>query len=121
MVTDMKKNKTTIIIVTIMLVSILFLSVGYSALNSTLHITGNVTINTQNSVIIKNIIGKDFDNNAIEAFNPSYNGNIISVGGTLPSSNSEVTYYLEIYNNSSSTMFLKSVTPDTVSNSAMQY
>jgi hypothetical protein len=115
------KNRSTTIIISIIFMMVFFLSVGYAALNSTLDITGSVTFEASTDIYIDSILNKSFINNASENYNPNYNANNISVSGNLPELKSEAIYYLKIYNNTSNSKKLNTITTNTNNNENTTY
>lgn len=82
----------------ILLVCISIISVGYSALNSTLAISGNATARAKSDIRVIAIKATRLDNGAYEKTNPRYTKYTTQIDSTLPNPNSIIEYTVTIKN-----------------------
>lgn len=99
----MKKNKRRIfkrfnIFYIILLVCIWMISVGYSALNSTLKISGIATARAKSDIRVISINSTRLDNGAYEKTTPRYTKYTTQIDSTLPNPNSIIEYTVTIKN-----------------------
>ncbi len=91
------KIVTTIII----FVSIIFMSIGYSALNSEISISGEALVHVPKSIDITNVYTKNSINGASEVYTTLFTEKTSNMGIMLPNDNSEITIVVEITNETS--------------------
>ena len=95
------------LILFVLLGAILFIGIGYSAINSvTAEITGGITATTQNGVFITDVtyvsgVDANVDASNIEYYRGTMLQSLISLSEQNP--NSEIKYKVTIYNNSEET------------------
>ena len=89
-------NKTRLIILSIILV--VLTTITYSALATNLAITGEATIRAVSDIRVTDIEIENASNDAVEEYAPKYTKNTVTNGIKLPSSNSSITYTVEITN-----------------------
>ena len=89
-------NKTRLIILSIILV--VLTTITYSALATNLAITGEATIRAVSDIRVTDIDLDKAENDAVEEYAPKYTKNTVTNGIKLPSSNSSITYTVEITN-----------------------
>lgn len=82
----------------ILLVCISVISVGYSALNSTLTISGNATARAKSDIRIIAIKATRLENGAYEKTSPRYTKHTTQIDSTLPNPNSIIEYTITIKN-----------------------
>ncbi len=102
----MKKN---IIINLVICFSIVFMSVGYSALNTSLVISGEASVKLGIAFEITDIILKSAENGAYETYNSTFTENQTNIHITLPNQNSSIVYDIEITNNTHLNYYLDNI------------
>ncbi len=110
-----------LIVSLIIVVCIIFMSVGYSALNSELTISGEATVKALPNIKITNVGILSTENGGVSTYNPSYTDISSNVGITLPNENSIVTLFVEVTNNTSDYYRLNDVIEDTNNNTNIKY
>ncbi len=78
---------------------ILFMSIGYSALNSELSISGEAVVLAEGDIQITNITVLSAETGAFLTYNPSFTNDSSNIGVTLPSQESKITLLIEVTNN----------------------
>ncbi len=102
-------------------VCIVFMSIGYSALNAELKISGEATVRIYDKIEVTNIYVKNTANNAEEAYNSTHTVDTSNMGIILPYENSQMTLVVEITNFSNDIHHLDSVVELSNSNSDITY
>ncbi len=95
-------------IVILICIAISFITIGYSAINTSLTITGETSILPPGSFYITNITLIE-NINCTESFIPTYNGMNINLGMDIPGNEARFTYEVTIKNNTDSTYHLNKV------------
>lgn len=111
----MKKHLGMLLI----LMTILCLSVGYSALNTDLSISGDAIVRAEADIRVTNIELKSTENGGTEEYNPSYTVDTTSSFVSLPS-NSRVVYEITISNNTGKRVLVNQIV-STLSNENISY
>ena len=93
------KNRMILIISITIFVMISLMSIGYSAFNTDLSISGEAKVKAKGDVMITNIEKVTWENSGDETFKPEFSRNLTSVSISLPNINSSVTYQVTITNN----------------------
>ena len=114
------KNKTNFRIFLLFCFSIIGLTVGYSALNEEIKITGEAFVRPVRDVRITDVRLSETANEGLNSYN-NFNINSINVGASLPKINSTVTYEVDISNIGDVPVIVKSITPDYGNNSNIEY
>ncbi len=107
----MKKNKSiniNFILLLITFISISFISIGYSAYNATLSISGEASINIDGSIYISKIELLE-TTNATESFLPTITTNTTNLGVNVPAANSTFKYKITIKNTDSAYYHLSEI------------
>ena len=111
-----KKDRRGIIVSLLIFSFVLMLSVGYSALNEELTISGEAHFRAQSDIRITDVSLYTTTYSALEDYNPSFGKDSMKVGVTLPSNNSSVTYKVTVTNYSNIPMQIKSITKEIENN-----
>ena len=111
----MRKHISMLLIIIV----VLSLSIGYSALNTDLSISGEAIVRADNDIRITDIILKETLNGAIEDYNPKYTVDTTTSYVTLPSS-SEIVYEITISNNTGKRIIVNDIV-STLSNENISY
>ena len=90
-----KINKYLFILLCFLILSV---TVGYSALQQTLEISGKAAYRVSNIMRITDLALDSATNGGIEEYNSNYFKDSIKVGISLPSKDSTITYKVEITN-----------------------
>ena len=114
------KNKTNFRIFLLFCFSIIGLTLGYSALNEEIKITGEAFVRPVKDVRITDVRLSETANEGLNSYN-NFNINNINVGASLPQINSTVTYEVDISNIGDVPVIVKSITPDYGNNSNIEY
>lgn len=93
----------------IMLVCVSLISIGYSALNTTLSISGTATARAKSDIRVKNISLKSTSNHGSEVYNSRYSKENTITSVSLPNETSTVTYTVTIHNYSNITYMLQDI------------
>ena len=104
-----KKDRRGIIVSLLIFSFVLMLSVGYSALNEELTISGEAHFRAQSDIRITDVSLYTTTYSALEDYNPSFGKDSMKAGVTLPSNNSSVTYKVTVTNYSNIPMQLKTI------------
>ena len=93
-------NKKGIIPVFVVILTILtiLISVGYSALNQNLSVSGEAFLRAKDNIRISRIELSDAANDGYETYNPEYSKRTTKMYTTLPKDNSSVTYTVKVTN-----------------------
>ena len=116
----LSKNKTNFRIFLLFCFSIIGLTVGYSALNEEIKITGEAFVRPVRDVRITDVRLSETANEGLNSYS-NFNINNINVGASLPKINSTVTYEVDISNIGDVPIIVKSITPDYGNNSNIEY
>ncbi len=108
---------TTLIIV----VCIIFMSIGYSALNSELSISGEALVEPVTEIKITNITTLSAEDGAFTTYNPTFTKNTSNTSVTLPNENSNITLILEVTNSTSDYYHLDKIFEESNSNNNIKY
>ena len=114
------KNKTNFRIFLLFCFSIIGLTVGYSALNEEIKITGEAFVRPSVAVRITDVRPSERINNAEFNYN-NFNINGINVGSSLSQTDSTVTYEIDISNTGDVPVTVKSITSDYGDNNNIEY
>jgi len=98
-----------------------FISIGYSALNTNLLISGEANIRVPADIRITNIKQLGNINDGYETYNAEYYKDGIKLYTTLPNLNSEVTYEVEVTNSSDLSYLLTEINEITSTNENIIY
>ena len=116
----LSKNKTNFGIFLLFCFSIIGLTVGYSALNEEIKITGEAFVRPVKDVRITDVRLSETANEGLNSYN-NFNVDSINVGASLPKTDSTVTYEVDISNIGDVSVIVKSITPDYGNNSNIEY
>ena len=97
------------------------ISIGFSALDSSLSVTGDLVYRKDENIRITGLKVSDQKDNASNIYTPKYTTNKLIVGINLPNIDSEITYEIDITNYSSSNMCLESINNLIYSNELIEY
>ena len=111
-----KKDRRGIIVSLLIFSFVLMLSVGYSALNEELTISGEAHFRAQSDIRITDVSLYTTTYSALEDYNPSFGKDSMKAGVTLPNNNSTITYKVTVTNYSNIPMQIKSITKEIVNN-----
>ena len=114
------KNKNNFRIFLLFCFSIIGLTVGYSALNEEIKITGEAFVRPVKDVRITDVRLSETANEGLNSYN-NFNVDSINVGASLPKTDSTVTYEVDISNIGDVSVIVKSITPDYGNNSNIEY
>ncbi len=102
-------------------ISILFTSIGYSALNTELTISGDAQVNTVGGIRITNIYTKSVTNGAYTGYNPTFTNDTSNINVVLPSSNATITMVVEVTNSTDDYYHLDSIEQLLNTNPSIKY
>ena len=105
----------------IVFVFVLFISVGYSTLSTTLNISGEAYIRVPADIRITNVNWIESESEGYETYNSEYYKDGIKVFTTLPNIDSTVTYEIEGTNSSNAPYELKEINNIIESNENIEY
>ncbi len=88
---------------------ICFMSIGYSALNTELTISGDVAVNPPNQILINSVVVKEFVDGAYERYSSSFTINSTQMHVTLPNSTSQVVYEITLNNQTANNYLLNNI------------
>ncbi len=118
----MKKTKSlNLLLVFIVFFSVIFMSIGYSALNRNLTISGEAIVYLPPGIRVTNVSLKEATNGGYETYSSSVTGYSSNMFVTLPNANSTVTLIIEVTNNDDIYYHLNSITEIDSSNSDIGY
>ena len=92
----------------LIIIVVLSLSIGYSALNTDLSISGEAIVRADSDIRITDVTLMTTNNGAVEIYTSNYSKNDIQLFVNLPI-NSSITYEIEITNNSEFDYYLSSL------------
>ncbi len=101
-------TKNILIYLTI-LTFIIFMSIGYSALNTNLTISGEVVINPSMQMYVSSIEVKEFVDGAYETYSSNATKNSTEVHVTLPNNTSKIIYEVTLNNTTSHSYLLDNI------------
>ncbi len=110
-----------IIISTTIVICIILMSIGYSALNSDLTISGEAIVEAPTYIKITNISVLTSENGGYSTYNPSYTNDTSNIGVTLPNENSTITLLIEVTNDTGYYYHLDKVIEDINNNLSIKY
>ena len=116
-----KKEKTGMMIYMLIAAFILSLTVGYTALNSEVTISGEATFRVEEDIRITNVELSETTNMGIENYENKYGKDSITLGVDLKEINSSVTYNVQIVNKGNVSMWIESITQEINNNTNMEY
>ncbi len=91
-------KKFNLLITFVLFICIVSISIGYSALNSDLMISGEATVLKQNQIKITNVMFKDGLNGGVETNNSSFTNDTSNIFINLPNIDSSITYTVTVLN-----------------------
>lgn len=101
--------------------SIVFLSYGYAALNTSFSISGDAYVRVDADIRITGLSRVESVSGAYETYNGKYSKDSTSMFVTLPNSDSTLTYEVSVTNKSSSYYILTEIVPLSYTNSNIAY
>ncbi len=104
----MNKKHLNLTIIILIFLSVVFMSIGYSAFNSELLISGEAALIPANSIYISNIELINIEN-ATESFSPEISDSTTNIGVNIPNNNSTFTYEVTITNVTSNYYYLAGI------------
>lgn len=108
-------------IILFLIFSVSFVSVGYSAFNTTLSVSGDAIVRRDADIRITNLELISKSNGGAETYNSSYSRSLTSMSVSLPNTNSTVVYRVTVSNNSHGYFTLKSISESIYSNRNVSY
>ncbi len=105
----MSITKFNIITIFVVCLAIICMSIGYSALNSNLTISGEAIVIINKNIKITNVTFKDDISGASEIYNSSFTNNTSNIGINLPNIDSSITYTITIFNETDSNYYMNNV------------
>ena len=116
----LSKSKVNFRIFLLFCFSIIGLTVGYSALNEEVKISGEASVRPIKDVRITDVRLSETTNEGQFNYN-NFSVNSISLGASLPNINSTVTYEVDISNIGNVPIIINSITPEYGENSNIEY
>lgn len=117
---NIKVNKFNSIMFILVCAFVLSFTVGYSALNRDLKISGEASFRVEEDIRITGIeLSEIYD--AVENYNADYSKNTIKIGVNLSSLESSVSYKVQILNSGSVAMWIDSIEQPINNNTNMEY
>ncbi len=86
-----------------------FMSIGYSALNTDLTISGNVVVNPAKQIQVSSITVKEFVDGAYETYSSDFTKDSTEVHVTLPNNSSKVIYEITLNNTTPNSYLLDNI------------
>ncbi len=102
-------------------ICILFTSIGYSALNTELSISGNALVDVSGDIRITNVYTKSATNGGYTEYNPTFTNQTTNTNVVLPNSNSTITLIVEVTNTSDDYYHLDSIEQALNTNPSIKY
>lgn len=100
------KNKIHMLVCLVISI-LLFMSIGFSALQQTLYVSGTAKVDLpEYSIYISSITNSDKENNAYQNADPTFTNTVATTYSTLPNLNSSIVYKVTITNNGKTDAFL---------------
>ncbi len=115
-----KKKKLKFLLIVVIFISILFMSVGYSALNTELTISSEAIVTSQ-GIKITNVALKEATNGGYETYSPTLTRDSSNFFVTLPNSDSTATFLIEVTNEDDIYYHLDFINETVLSNSNIGY
>ena len=112
-------NKKLLLIGTVFIV--LFMTMGYSALNSNLSISGDAYVRVEEDIRITNLKVLETTNGAYENYSSKYSKDTTSVFVTLPNLNSTITYEGTVINKDNKAYKVKEIKVESATNPMIKY
>jgi len=116
-----KSTRTNKILFLLFCVITLSLTVGYSALNEELNISGEASFRVEEEIRITDLRLSETTNMGLENYKSKYSKNSITTGVTLPNIESTISYDVEIINSGTVSMWIDSITEEVKNNTNMEY
>jgi len=116
-----KNTRTNKILFLLFCVITLSLTVGYSALNEELNISGEASFRVEEEIRITDLRLSETTNMGLENYKSKYSKNSITTGVTLPNIESTISYDVEIINSGTVSMWIDSITEEVKNNTNMEY
>ena len=116
-----KGTRTNKILFLLFCVITLSLTVGYSALNQDLKISGEAVFRVKEDIRITNVELAETTQMGIENYESKYTKNSITLGVTLPNIESTISYDVEIINSGTVSMWIDSITKEAFNNTNIEY
>jgi len=113
-----KFNKILVIFIVIMTFAI---SIGYSALNASLSISGDLVYRVPADIRITGVKLSSVTNGGLEQYTPKYTKDTVSLGLKLPNLNSTVVYEVTVTNKSSKAKLISEITNQIQGNTNIVY
>lgn len=98
-----------------------FVSIGYSALNASLSVSGDLVYRVPADIRITGVKISSVANGGLEQYSPKYTKDTASVGLKLPNLNSTVVYEVTIKNNSTKKQMITSIANKVDGNTKISY
>lgn len=111
-----QKTGTIIAIIVLIFVFVYISTVAYSAINSTMTITGDAIARIEKNIRISNVKLLSVEGGGVELYSPDYSVNTITTGIDLKSLDSKVTYQITIVNSGNEDMTINSIYKQTYYN-----
>lgn len=114
------KEKNNLLLFILFCVLTLSFTIGYSALNKELKISGEAVYRAKTDIRVTNIELSGMEFLGVENYKSKYSVNTVNVGVNLPELRSTVTYKIQVTNVGSRAMWIDSITKD-INNSNVEY
>ncbi len=110
-----------LLLVFLVFFSVIFMSIGYSALNRNLTISGEVIVGIPSDIRITNIEMKSVENEAYFTYSPIFTNTTSQTSVTLLNANSTITIVIEVTNNTSDYYHLDNIIEQNIHNANIGY
>ncbi len=119
----MNKNRINLNLLFIfsVFISTLFISIGYSALNTELTISGEAKVEVESDIKITNVTIKSAENDAFLIYNPTFTNSSSEMSVSLPNQNSKITLIVEVTNTTLDYYHLDDIIEASSDNSDINY
>ncbi len=117
----MDTNRLNLTIIFFMFLAIISISIGYSALNVNLTISGTAIVQVPTTVKLSNIILKEQLNGATEVYNSNFTDSSSNIKINLPNLNSSITYTITVLNETENVYYFSNINELINSNPAISY
>ncbi len=117
----MESKKYISLLFIFLITSIILMSVGYSAFNEELNISGEAYVRLDYLIRITDIRLKGTSNNGLETYSPKYSKNTTKTFVTLPNKQSTVTYEVTITNKTGKDIYVRDIVDVLNNNSNITY
>lgn len=115
------KNRFIVFAIAFIFSMVGFVSIGYSAFNSSLSVSGDAIVRSVADIRIDGVELVSKENGAYERYNNSFSKSLTSMSISLPNVNSSITYRVNISNSTGKYFTINSINEVIYSNKNIKY